>query len=157
MDCPRAEAAIETCDAHVESSSADPEIEVILAQHVASVAYAEFEALIKRMIHDRCKRHGDDPLSSFIAVAAGRLIRSIKITELSGSLGWFGDDRKKAFSAAIDSNPEAVAAWNNVLTGRHGLAHEQLKQPTLTLSDVKRDVRRAQEILDVYLSTIEGH
>ncbi len=154
MDCPRAEAAIETCELHVEESPPDPEIEVILAQHVAAVAYAEFEALIRKMIHDRCKRHEDEPLSSFAAVAASRLIRSIKIKELSGSLGWFGDAHKTAFQAAIGALPEAVAAWNNILTGRHSLAHEALNAPTLTLSDVKRDARWAQVILDSYLGAI---
>ena len=155
MDCPRLEAAIETCDAHIQASGSDPEIEAILAQHIASVAYAEFEALIKRMIHERTSRHDDEPLSSFAAVAASRLIRSIKINELSGSLGWFGDDHKKDFSSALADVPEAVAAWNNVLTGRHGLAHEQRTQPTLTLIDVKRDTFRARAILDAYLDAIE--
>lgn len=154
MNCPRAEAAIETCDLHVEESPFDPEIDVILAQHIATVAYSEFEALIRKMIHDRSKRHEDEPLSSFSSVAATRLIRSIKISELSGSLGWFGEAHKKAFQEATEALPEAVAAWNNVLTGRHSLAHEPLNPPTLTLSDVKRDARRAREILDAYLGAI---
>src|ERR1700750_2889580 len=130
MNCPRTEAAIETCDLHVEESPPDPEIEVILAQHVASVAYAEFEALIRKLIHDRCKRHEDEPLASFTAVAATRLIRRLKIGELSGPLGWVGDAHKTAFKNAVSGLPEAAAAWNNILTGRHSLAHEPLNAAT---------------------------
>lgn len=155
MDCPRADAAIETCDGHMTRSGADPEVEVILAQHVASVAYAEFEAKIRRMVTDRCSKHDDVPLASFVGVASTKLIRSIKVTELSGALAWFGEAHKSEFREAVAHDEEAVAAWNNVVTGRHGLAHEQPSTPTLTLGDVKRDVERAKRILDAFAVALE--
>lgn len=156
MDCPRADAAIESCDSHMARSGGDPEIEVILAQHVASIAYAEFEAKVRNAVAARCARHGDPPLSSFAEVAASKLIRSIKVSALSGALGWFGDDYKVGFTDAIQTDQEAVAAWNNVLTGRHSLAHEQASAPTLTLGDVKRDVERARRILDAFAEALDS-
>jgi hypothetical protein len=156
MDCPRADAAIEACDVHLLRSGADPEIEAILAQHIASVAYAEFEAKIRAIVTGRCDRHGDPPLASFAGIASRRLIRSIKVTELAGALGWFGDAQKSSFQDAVANDQEAVAAWGNVVTGRHSLAHEQPSPPSLTLGDLKRDVDRAKRVLDAFADALKA-
>lgn len=156
MHCPRSDTAVEVCEVHIAASGPDLQIEVILAQYVATVAYAEFEAIVRQLIRDRCSVHGDDPLASFGGVAALRLVRSIKVTELSGALGWFGDSHKQTFRNVVDDDPEAVASWNNLLTGRHGIAHERETPPSLTFGDIKRDLTSAKRVLDAFAGALSA-
>ena len=98
----------------------------------------------------RCFHRRDRSINRFADIAALRLIRSIKIAELSGTLGYFGDAEKQAFQDEIVQDPEAAAAWGNLITGRHGVAHELDTPPTMTLTDVRRDVERAERVLTIF-------
>jgi len=131
-------------------------VDVALAQHVASVGYAEFEARVRDLIGARCSRHTDASVANFATVAALRLVRSIKISALAGTLGWFSPDAKEAFSLALANDPDAVAAWDNILTGRHTLAHEQGVAPSLTFRDVQRDIERAKRVVDVFADALDS-
>lgn len=155
MSYPRVDAALETCGRHVAGAGPPPEVDVVLAQHVASVGYAEFEGRVRELIGARCSRDTDAAVASFVKVAAVRLVRSIKISELAGALGWFSPEAKGAFSEALDDDPEAAAAWDNILTGRHTLAHEQGATPSLTFRDVKRDIERAKRVVDAFADALE--
>jgi len=130
--------------------TADPEIDTVLAAHVASIAYASYERRVRQLIAERCRHPTDDPINRFTEVASVRLVRSIKVGELAGFLGFFGETEKQAFQRAIDAQPEAVAAWGNLLTGRHGVAHELESAPTMTLADVKRDIAAAAKVLEAF-------
>lgn len=97
----RVDAAIETCSRHLEGTGADPEVEAILAGHVAAIAYASYERRVRELIAERCLHPTDQPINNFANVASQRLVRSIKISELAGFLGFFGDDHKRRFQATL--------------------------------------------------------
>jgi hypothetical protein len=147
----RLQAAIEVCDRHVEGiARVDAEVDAVLASHVASVAYAVYEKRVRDLVAARCFHATDDSINRFADVAAVRLVRSIKISELSGTLGYFGDAEKRAFQHGMREDPEAAAAWTNLIMGRHGVAHDIGTSPTLTLADVRRDVSRAERVLAAF-------
>lgn len=159
MEFRRVDAARETCGKHLTDAAPGPAIDVILAQHVAAVAYSEFEASVRATVHRRCATTGDQPVAAFVEIAATRLIRSIKVEELTGILGWFGDETKEQFKSAMRDDPEAVAAWHNILIGRHGLAHEdesgdRTGTPSLTFNDVDRDIDRAKRVVVAFDSAL---
>lgn len=145
----RVDAAIETCSRHLESSATDPEVEAILAGHIAAIAYASYEKHVRDLIAERCLHPTDQPINNFASVASQRLVRSIKIGELSGFLGFFGDSHKRSFQDALAAETEAAAAWDSLLTGRHGIAHEN-SAPSLTFADVTLYVVGAEKILGMF-------
>jgi hypothetical protein len=147
----RLQSAIEVCGKHLKRvAKLDPEIDAVLAGHVAAVAYAVYERRIRELIAARCAHDTDMSVNRFTRVASVRLVRSIKVTELSGALGHFGDLEKDAFQKRLRASPEAVAAWDNLITGRHGVAHEFDSSPTMTLRDIERDVVRAEKVLEMF-------
>lgn len=147
----RLESAIEVCTGHIEKvADPDPEIDTVLAGHIAAVAYAAFEKQIRQLVAARCAHPTDEPISRFTAEASVRLVRSIRVGELAGVLGLFGDAEKAAFQAKIKGEPEAVAAWDNLITGRQDVAHENGAAPTMTLTDIQRDVAAAERVIDVF-------
>ncbi len=147
----RVEAAIEVCTRHLEAlERPDPEIDTVLAAYIASVAYAAFEKRVRDLMAQRCRHPTDEPINRFTGEASQRLVRSIKITELAGFLAFFGEEEKKAFQRKLADEPQIAAAWGNLLTGRHGIAHELDAAPTMTLADVKRDVAAAEQVLQAF-------
>ncbi len=147
----RLESAIEICTQHLKAIPlADPEINAVLAGHVAAVAYAVFERRVRDLVAERCKHPVDEPINRFASAASMRLVRSIKISELTGTLGLFGDAEKTAFSEKLRREPELSAAWDNLIKGRHGVAHEIESAPTMTLLDVQRDLKGAERVLAIF-------
>ncbi len=153
----RVEAAIEVCTRHLEKlDRPDPEIDTVLAAHIAAVAYAVFEKHIRDLIVERCRHPTDEPINRFADVAAQRLVRSIKVTDLAGFLGFFGSEEKEAFQRRLRREPEVEAAWGNLLAGRHGIAHDAGAAPTMTLADVMRDVKAAEQVVQAFESALTG-
>jgi len=147
----RLESAIEICTQHPTAVPlADPEINAVLAGHVAGVAYAVFERRVRELVAERCRHPEDEPINRFVSAASKRLVRSIKISELAGTLGLFGETEKRAFQDRLSKEPEISAAWDNLITGRHGVAHDIDSAPTMTLLDIQRDLEGAERVLAVF-------
>ncbi len=127
---PRSESTIETCQRHLSGLHAnsppiqvDPQIEAVLAAYICSVIYGEAEARVVDIIASRLHRESHDSyVESYAKVASRRLVRSIKISELSG-------DR-----AVITYDGVVVAAVNTADLTKAGSASSSTKPSTPSTS-----------------------
>ncbi|MBQ3358224.1 MAG: hypothetical protein IJG47_04915 [Microbacterium sp.] len=158
---PRSSQALEVCQRHAAevasrtSVGAWAQVESALASYAAATIYAEAESIIKTLTADRLGRSpADARVRSFGKVAANRLIRSIKIGELSGVLGHFGHECKEHFSNALDSKDKTD--WDSLIGARHGTAHfEDENASPLTLGDVAGYFPSVGAVLETYRKSLE--
>jgi hypothetical protein len=134
MKLQRVDAAVELCERHLAATNSHgTEVEAILTAYVSSIAYAEFESSARRIITERAASadETDDHLAAFARTAAVRLVRSIKLSELSGAAAWFDPNCKAQFLTELGD--EAKQAWNSIILNRHGVAHNGDSAPSDTL------------------------
>ena len=115
-------------------------IEQAFVGYVLTLIYAEFENAIKSAINDRCHIESDPPLNSFVEWSTNRIIRSLKISDLSGFLRSFDDKYNDRFQATKDKNHQTQVSWDRIIANRQAFAHEA---PTnMTLPKFKRNSPR---------------
>ncbi len=157
---PRTDSLKKICTAHALTSKANTslaawaQIESVLASHLASIAYAEAEARIQEYICGRVAQSTPDTrVHSYVRFSASRLVRSIKISELSGILGHFGDECKSHFSATISDKQKSD--WDSLMGSRHSTAHQTTSPaPHLTLTDVDGYLASVSEVLALFRSSL---
>lgn len=160
MSIERVDDSLEQCRRHLNLTSAtDPQIEAILTAYVSSVIYASFEAELRLIVAKRAHSSlSDDREARFGAYAAGRLVRSIRINELTGLAGAFHPDCKDAFKDSLQD--EQKSAWDSIINNRHGLAHEgDAPSPiisNLTFAELELLYPKALTVLDVFSSAVFG-
>jgi hypothetical protein len=98
---------------------------------------AEYETRLATLVQRRCSRTNDQYLLRFAQKAAKSATRNFNVGDISGVLGLFGEDYKKAFSDAV-LKTKAETAWNNIYTNRHTVAHGN-GTVMMTFPDLKRD------------------
>lgn len=160
VDLPRSSAIKVTCESHIRASlehtsmSTQAAIESVLARHTASVIYAEAEAIIRNLVAQRVA-HGtaDSRVESFSQVASQRLIRSIKISELSGVLNHFSPACKEFFAQTLTSKQQTD--WESLINSRHDTAHENAGSVEhLTLADIDGYFASIPAVLDAFSASL---
>ncbi len=130
------------------------EIEAILTAYVSSVVYSAFEAQVRVIVAKRGAGDGSDThLASFSAYATRRLVRSIKIGELSGAAAWFHPDCQERFRDAVQD--EDKDAWDTIVVNRHGAAHNDEGRvdqviSNLTFADLQALYPKALRVLEAF-------
>lgn len=103
----------------------------IFVGHVLTIAHAQFEEAVKNAIKERCTVKEDAAANSYVVSTVDNIVRSIKVTELSGYLGRFGGEYKSRFAAYITSNQETIVYYNNLESNRQSLAHKGVVNATM--------------------------
>ncbi len=157
MNLTRVDAALEDCERHLETTGTfGTEIEPILTVYVSAVIYAAFEAEVRRTLAARIASvvEQDQHVGNFATYASTRLVRSIKIGELAGAAAWLHEDCKLRFHDALDG--EAHAAWDNIVTNRHGVAHEDDSTvvSNMTFRELKEAYPKALTVLECFRGSI---
>lgn len=141
----RTRSFLEECTSHIEeTSSSGSEVEAFLAQYLLVSLCAEMQEEMYRVVELRAKQCGDDELCSFALSSSKRLLRSVKVGELSGFVGHFGVDRKRRFNEALDER--ATLQYNTAVESRHSVAHKNGAQ--VTLGELTAIVDAAGAVLD---------
>ena len=94
----------------------------------------------------------DRHVGNFASYASVRLVRSIKIGDLAGAAAWFHADCKARFHDGLGD--EARAAWDNIVTNRHGVAHED--DSSVVSNMTFRELREAYPKALTVLECLEG-
>lgn len=160
VDLPRSSAIKGICESHIKASlnsasmSTYAAIESVLARHTASVIYAEAEAIIRDLVAQRVAYGTTDTrVRSFSQVASQRLIRSIKISELSGVLNHFSPVCKEYFSRSLTSKQQTD--WDSLINSRHDAAHENSGSiEHLTLADIDGYFASIPAVLDAFSESL---
>jgi hypothetical protein len=74
---------------------------------------------LEELVNRRVARTKDPEVCGFVKHAADKIIRSIKVSEISGLLGYFGCQQK--FKNKKDD--QAYTAYDNIITNRNLVAH----------------------------------
>lgn len=154
MKFPRVDEAFKACAEHLDSTGTrNTEIESHLVNNLLSIIYAEYEQEIRRLVMERGAKNADVHSRAFMEHAALRLVRSIKLRDLSGTLKRFHTAFSDQFKSEVENTP-ASTAYNNILTNRHSVAHARGSNmtfrelgPTYTASlDILRAFARALDL-----------
>lgn len=152
MDFKRIDAAVATCKSHIDATGArGTEIESFLVSYLLVTIAADFEIRLEAIVSKRAERTADPHIQSFVRVAAGRIIRGIKISEITGVLGHFGSDCKESFSKEIaDTLPHTC--YDNILANRHMVAHQT--GPNMTFAELETALPESKKVLDAVASAL---
>ena len=112
--------------------------------YVLTVVHAEFEKAVKGAIRERCQVAADPLLRNFTSQAADRLVKSIKVTELSGILGYFDGTCKTTFQNSINHSL-SESSYTSLEMNRQALAHNAAHNATI--SDVQQWFTEAQTVV----------
>lgn len=135
---------IEVSKDHLDTTATSgTEIESFIVGYLLTVVHAEFEQAVKRAVSERCQAAGDPLIGNFGALAAKRLVRSIKISDLSGILGHFDANCKKTFQTSIQ-NARSASYYSNLESSRQAIAHEATSNATM--SDVQTWFVEAKQV-----------
>ena len=107
---------------------------------------AEFERKIQRLVEDRCASIADEAVQRFAVSCFANVFRSLRIAELSGLLGRFGESHKKKFTDALDEKSRNM--YDSILSQRNAVAHGG--SVNATLGDVKAYYAEAHKVLDCF-------
>lgn len=141
----RTKSFLEECSKHIDAtSSSGSEVEAFLAQYLLVSLCAEMQEEVYRVVELRANQCGDRELCSFALSSSKKLLRSVKVSELSGFVGHFGAERKRRFLDALDDR--ASLQYNSAVEGRHSVAHRNGAQ--VTLGELSSIVAAACVVLD---------
>ena len=146
------ESLIRRCEEHLDTTNMrNTEVEGYFVQYLLVRICAEYEARITTIMHRRCSRTRDRHLKSFSQKNAQQICRHFAIKDISGVLGRFGADYKKAFHDQVMSGV-AHLAWDNIYTNRQTVAHSTGVQ--MSLVDLKQNYKDSLTVLDALVSAL---
>lgn len=155
MKLNRIDHAIETCKQCLDNTEArGTEIESYLTRYLLILINVVFEDEIKKIVAGRAAQTEDPAIESFVNSAVERLLRSIKISEISGFLNKFGSEYKSDFSDKI-TNTRAETCFNTIINNRHLTAHTS--GPTMTFNELITFYEEGHKVLDELGVVIMGN
>lgn len=147
----RTRSALLECQQHLsQTDSSGAEVEAFLAQYLLIVLCAEIQEEIYGVVELRAKKCGDDEVCAFALASSRKILRSVKINELSGFIGGFGSVRKDRFMQLLDARE--VFQYNSAIDNRHSVAHKRGAQ--VTISDVVAIIDSAAKVLNAAKSAL---
>ena len=127
-------------------------LERILVGYILTIIHSELEAEIREAVQRRCHVANDASLNRFVRSAADRLIRSIRIEQLSGLLGYFGEDCKQRFQDGLTD--QMVASYDSLESNRQSFAHQT--GSNATLQEVQTWFIAAQDVIDAFCQALSA-
>jgi hypothetical protein len=144
----RVDHAIQACEHHLASvSPPNPEIEVFLTSYLLVTTYSEYSRTILDLVSQRVTSLDDPAVAGFVRYAAGRILRSFRLSELSDFLGRFGPDCKKAFADAVLNKPTHLA-YDRIMLNRHDIAHDD--GSLMTFPEFKQAYQDSGAVIDAF-------
>lgn len=126
-------------------------LEVIAAQYVAVVAYADIERELGDMIEKRLKRIGDEKVSYFIYKLNEKMFKRVPKTDIAETAACFGDNCRADLNNRITEKD--VQSYTNLIQTRHDVAHPGTSNATM--AGVRDGLEAGKRILSEFVVTIE--
>jgi RiboL-PSP-HEPN len=146
MHFPRLDNAIAVSKKHLDATKAyGTEIESFLVAFLLVTIIAEFEERLEAIVAKRAERAADSHIQAFATHYAHVAVRSPKISDIAGVLGYFGADYKDAFQKKI-TNTAAHRAYDLLLTNRHTVAHRTV--PNMTFVELEAAYPESVKVID---------
>ena len=153
MRIARIDETLDVCQHHLNSSGTfGTQIESLLTYSILVIMYAEFEQNIESILQEKCASIGDGSIRSFVESCLRLVSRNIRVGELAGLLGRFGDLYKTRFNEKCSDNPRARDSYSSIITNRHATAHSS--GSTASFLEVKGFYEEGHIILDFFRETL---
>ena len=141
--------AIDKCAAHLSpGKDVDETLSGLLTNALLMLICAEFEKKFREMIKDRCSSVSDRSVKSYIDGYTETALRGLRITDVSGLLGKFGDRHKREFRRLLNENRKSENMYNSLVTNRHSAAHGG--GPAATFGDIRAYYEEGRSVLDCF-------
>jgi hypothetical protein len=143
MKFSRIESAIGHCKAHLQRAEGSyPELESLLAGHLVVLISAEFELRVMALVEARAARVRDEHIKAFVSYAARKLLRGLKIEQLTGMLRAFHKGCVKRFHDTADN--AAKNGYDSIMNNRHAFVHDGICN--VTVGDIEQFFTRAASV-----------
>jgi hypothetical protein len=139
MTFARMDYTLATCRAHLTATGTlNTEVENYLVGYVLVRLCAEFEMCLEKICEIRALKSGDPHVVNIVRKWAARQTFCMTISELTGTIGCFGDDYKQAFRQFRDdpANQPILVAWDAIHGHRKNVAHLMPAPVSLTEFEV---------------------
>jgi hypothetical protein len=135
---------IDDCEKHLAKSGAfGTEIESYLTQYLVVILCADIQQEIYQLSERRAQIANDADITGYVSISARKILRSVGKGEIAKFVGMFGANQQKTLNASV--NEVDVAKYNNAVTERHDVAHNNGSQ--ITFRELKDAVEAAERIL----------
>lgn len=140
----RTNLALHDSEQHLNNSGAwNTSIESFLTQHILILLCAEMQQNIYDIVENRLLKNRDKRINRFVSESKQKMLRSVKTSDISGFLGYFGSDLKDFFNSEISERE--VTTFNNAVEGRHDVAHRY--GVSVTFAELQQAIIIGEKIL----------
>jgi hypothetical protein len=138
--------AMDACRNHLDATGArNTEVESFLVGFLLVMICSEYEIAIKAMVSKRAEKCGDGDVHGFVREHIGKIVRGIKVSDLTGVVGSFSSAAKEHFQKAV-INQQPHVSYDNIMTNRHSVAHRSGSQ--VTFSELEGFIKESDKVLD---------
>lgn len=143
--------AVSDCEDHLRATlTSGTAIEFYLTQHILIILCAEMQQEINKIAESRVSYLGDEGMRSYVLSTSGKILRSVKKTDIAGFVNLFGEKSKSKFNSLIIDNE--VTIYNQAVSDRHKTAHSHGAQ--ITFAELKDAIKVAKKILNAVEKSI---
>ncbi|MFC1987426.1 hypothetical protein ACFLVH_02650 [Chloroflexota bacterium] len=119
-----------------------------LAAYISVLTIGFLEDCIEYLINQRVSKTNDDEIKNYIRGVIHQRFKNPDWGTISGLLGEFSPEYKKAFANKITHNGVEATALQGMLYNKNALAHEGTDKLQMTINDVNNYYHRIVPILE---------
>ena len=127
----------------------DEKLGAHLAAYICVLILGVLEDCVEHLVAQRVDKTGDNEIRNYIVKVIGERFKNPDWGAISGLLGEFSQEYKRAFADKILHNGTEAGALQDVIINKNSLAHAGTSKLNLTVTDVDDYYRRVIPILEV--------
>lgn len=149
MKIQRIDEAFEIYDEHFPNRiGMDPKLEFMLVQALLVVIYSEFEQKFNDIVVERFSLTQDNSLVNYISSFNRGSVRRLKLHDIAGFAGRFGQSHGDEFKRLMMENNIACDMYSSIVIDRHKAAHGSGSSETIT--GVRKLYDNGHVVLDLF-------
>ena len=120
-----------------------------LAAYISVLTVGLLEDCIEHLVNQRVSKTNDNEIKHYVREVLHQRFRNPDYGAISGLLGEFSKEYKKAFADKITHNGMEATALQGILDNKNSLAHEGTDKLQMSVNDVDNYYHRIIPILEV--------
>jgi hypothetical protein len=130
-------------------ASNDEKLGAHLAAYVSVLTVGLLEDCIEHLVNQRASKTNDNEVKNYVRGVLHQRFKNPDYGAISGLLGEFSQEYKKAFADRITHNGMEATALQGMLDNKNSLAHEGIDKLQMSVYDVDSYYHRIIPILEV--------
>jgi hypothetical protein len=142
-------AEIEALLKDAASWAKDEKLGAHLAAYISVLTVGLLEDCIEYLVNQRASKTNDNEVKNYVRLVLHQRFKNPDYGAISGLLGEFSQEYKKAFADKITHNGREATALQAMLDNKNSLAHEGIDKLQMSVGDVDDYYHRIIPILEV--------